>query len=47
VLGTGRGGVIFCKPVVYQPATYNELRTTNGADRRPSGGVSVAGITFS
>ena len=33
VVGTDGGEVIFHKPVVYQPATYNELRTTNGGGR--------------
>jgi hypothetical protein len=33
VVGTDAGEVIFHKPVVYQPATYNELRTTNGGGR--------------
>jgi Beta-propeller repeat len=30
VVDTDGGEVIFHKPIVYQPATYNELRTTNG-----------------
>jgi hypothetical protein len=34
VVGTDGGEVIFHKPVVYQPATYNELRTTNGGGRQ-------------
>jgi hypothetical protein len=33
VVGTNDGEVIFHKPVVYQPTTYNELRTTNGGGR--------------
>jgi hypothetical protein len=33
VVGTDYGEVIFHKPVIYQPATYNELRTTNGGGR--------------
>ena len=33
VVGTDGGEVIFHKPVVYQPATYNEPRTTNGDGR--------------
>jgi hypothetical protein len=33
VVGTDGGEVVFHKPVVYQPATYNELRTTNGGGR--------------
>jgi hypothetical protein len=33
VVGTEGGEVVFHKPVVYQPTTYNELRTTNGGGR--------------
>jgi hypothetical protein len=33
VVGTDEGEVIFHKPVVYQSATHNELRTTNGGGR--------------
>jgi hypothetical protein len=33
VVTTDGGEVIFHKPVVYQPATYNERRTTNGGGR--------------
>jgi hypothetical protein len=33
VVGTDGGEVTFHKPVVYQPATYNEPRTTNGGGR--------------
>ena len=33
VVGTDGGEAIFHKPVVYQPPTYNELRTTNGGGR--------------
>jgi hypothetical protein len=32
-VGTDGGEVIFHKPAVYQPATYNERRTTNGGGR--------------
>jgi hypothetical protein len=30
VVGADGGEIIFHKPIVYQPATYNELRTKNG-----------------
>ena len=33
VVGTEGGEVVFHKPVVYQPATYNEPRTTNSSGR--------------
>jgi hypothetical protein len=33
VVGTNGGEVIFHKPVVYQPTTYNEPPTTNGGGR--------------
>jgi hypothetical protein len=33
VVTTDSGQVMFHKPVVYQPATYNEQRTTNGGAR--------------
>src|SRR5262249_43944503 len=33
VVGTDDGEVIFHKPIVYQPTTYNELRTTNSGGR--------------
>jgi uncharacterized repeat protein (TIGR03803 family) len=33
VVGTDGGEMIFHKPVVYQPATYDELRSTNGGGR--------------
>jgi hypothetical protein len=33
VVHTNGGEVVFHKPVIYQPTTYNELRTTNGGGR--------------
>jgi hypothetical protein len=33
VVGTEDGEIVFHKPVVYQPATYNERRTTNSGGR--------------
>jgi hypothetical protein len=33
VVATDGGEVIFHKPVIYQPATYDEARTTNGGGR--------------
>jgi hypothetical protein len=42
VVGTDDGGeVIFYKPVIYQPPTYNELQTTNGSGHDLVGGRYV------